>query len=133
MSHDPHSPPPSGNSGYERRDIHVMSIVTGLIVLMTTMFACTIIGYVMHELYMSHVERRPVQLSPLANMRRVAPEPRLQVDPAADLQSLRAAEDSILTSYGWADMDRGMVRIPLSRAQEILASRGLPARSRGER
>jgi hypothetical protein len=41
---------------------------------------------------------------------------------------MQAAEDSLLKSYGWIDRERGIVRIPIDRAIEILAQRGLPVR-----
>jgi len=42
---------------------------------------------------------------------------------------MRAEEDKILKNYGWIDQEKGIVRIPIDRAIEILAQRGLPARS----
>ncbi|MEW6299070.1 MAG: hypothetical protein AB1671_15245 [Thermodesulfobacteriota bacterium] len=56
------------------------------------------------------------------------PGPHLQVAPHADLLKLRAAEDAVLNSYGWVNRDAGTVRIPIDRAIELLAERGLPAR-----
>ncbi len=35
----------------------------------------------------------------------------------------------MLKSYGWIDRDKGVVRIPIDRAIEILAERGLPVRA----
>ena len=35
----------------------------------------------------------------------------------------RAAEEKVLTSYGWIDKDKGIVRIPIERAMEIFAQR----------
>jgi hypothetical protein len=55
------------------------------------------------------------------------PEPSLQVDEAADLARLRQQEDSILNNYGWVDQKAGIVRIPIERAMDIVAQRGLPA------
>lgn len=60
------------------------------------------------------------------------PEPRLQVDAAADLQRMHAAEDLLLNQYGWTDSKAGIARIPVSRAMAILANRGLPARAGGK-
>lgn len=52
--------------------------------------------------------------------------PRLQPDPPADLRAIRAHEEQILDSYGWTDRERGLVRIPIERAMELLLERGLP-------
>ena len=56
----------------------------------------------------------------------VPPEPRLQVSPQDDLQTLRAAEDATLNNYGWVDRQTGKVRIPIEQAMQRLAERGLP-------
>jgi hypothetical protein len=67
--------------------------------------------------------------SPLSYTREPTPEPRLEVKPGGDLKTVRAQEDAILKSYGWVDADKGIVRIPIDRAIEIVAERGLPARA----
>ena len=56
------------------------------------------------------------------------PEPRLQSTPVVDLKQIRDAEDQILGSYAWIDQQKGVVRIPVDRAMELLAQRGLPSR-----
>jgi hypothetical protein len=56
------------------------------------------------------------------------PGPDLQVAPARDMEQLLAQENQILHTYGWVDRDAGVVRIPIERAMEIIAERGLPAR-----
>lgn len=56
------------------------------------------------------------------------PPPQLQSDPARDLAELRAREDRILHSHGWIDRGAGTIRIPIERAIELTAERGLPAR-----
>ncbi len=43
---------------------------------------------------------------------------------------MRAAEEKILHSYGWIDQQKGIVRIPIERAMELTAQRGLPARKK---
>lgn len=56
------------------------------------------------------------------------PEPRLQATPVQDMEDMRAAENELLENYGWIDESRGIVRIPVSRAIDILAKEGLPNR-----
>jgi hypothetical protein len=63
---------------------------------------------------------------PLALIDRVPPEPRLQAEPALDLEELQAREALILESYGWVDREAGVARIPLSRAVALLVERGWP-------
>jgi hypothetical protein len=68
------------------------------------------------------------KLSPMiaASLARTPPEPRLEPYPLALRQVLRAQEDEVLTTYGWVDKDRGIARIPIDRAMELLVERGLP-------
>jgi Tfp pilus assembly protein PilO len=69
----------------------------------------------------------------LAREREVIVQPRLQVDAAEELRQLRSAEDAVLSSYSWVDKDAGIVKIPIDRAMEILAEKGLPARQREQK
>jgi hypothetical protein len=43
-----------------------------------------------------------------------------------DLTVYRAAEDGVLSTYGFVDEGRGIVRIPVEEAMRLLAERGLP-------
>ncbi len=59
---------------------------------------------------------------------RVAPPgPRLQVQASQDLKRFREREEATLNSYGWIDRQAGIVRIPIQRAIDLLAQRGLPS------
>jgi hypothetical protein len=53
-------------------------------------------------------------------------EPRLQTNPRGDLQALRAHEEQLLNSYGWVDQGAGVVHVPIDRAMQLIAQRGLP-------
>ena len=54
--------------------------------------------------------------------------PRLQANPERDLQDLQAADQAILTTYGWVDQETGKVRIPIDQAMDLLLKQGLPVR-----
>jgi hypothetical protein len=56
----------------------------------------------------------------------VPPEPRLQGNPQADMRTMREKEDAALNHYGWVDPNRGVVRLPIERAIELVAQKGLP-------
>ena len=68
------------------------------------------------------------KISPMiaASLARTPPEPRLEPYPLAPRARLRAEEEEILTTYGWVDKNRGIARIPIDRAMELLVQRGLP-------
>lgn len=50
------------------------------------------------------------------------PGPRLQDDPEAELEALRADEEQVLTGYQWVDEGAGVARVPVERAMAILAA-----------
>ena len=56
------------------------------------------------------------------------PDPVLQVEPALDLLQMRRQDAEVLTTYGWTDRERGLVRVPIERAMELLLEKGLPVR-----
>ncbi len=123
---------PENQPRHETRDISVRAILwfgAALVV----MVVATFVG--MKALVAYYTSRQPVAgapFSPLAPSGLLPPQPRLQISPAQDLKARRAAEDALLKSYGWVDRQAGIVRIPVDRAIELLAERGLPSRSRME-
>lgn len=54
------------------------------------------------------------------------PEPRLEVRYDEEIDKVRAEESALVNHYGWADREKGVARIPVDRAIEILAQKGLP-------
>jgi hypothetical protein len=54
------------------------------------------------------------------------PEPRLQPDDTRDMDVFRRSEEKILHSYSRVDASGETVRIPVERAMELIAQRGLP-------
>ncbi|MGH9803735.1 MAG: hypothetical protein ACRD4D_01085 [Candidatus Acidiferrales bacterium] len=122
------SPAPAGR-GYETSDVRVgfmARVVFGLAVL-------TLLGMGV-SLWFQSAETKRFEAtdqppSPLAaTLPAQPPEPRLQVQPAVDLNKVRAQEEAALNSYAWIDAQSGLVRIPIDRAIELVAQRGLPAR-----
>jgi hypothetical protein len=63
----------------------------------------------------------------LAKLTQEFPSPRLQIDNGnQDLANLHEREDLLLNYYSWVDRSQGTVRIPIERAMELIAQRGLP-------
>jgi len=69
---------------------------------------------------MNPVIERPALLS------QRPPAPRLQIDAAADLAELQQDEQSQRNAIGWIDRDQNIVRVPIARAMQLIARRGLP-------
>src|SRR5208282_2250111 len=62
----------------------------------------------------------------LAEMTQQFPTPRVQIDDGnQDVADLHAREELLLENYSWADRTQGKVRIPIDRAMELIAQRGL--------
>jgi hypothetical protein len=132
MSMDKTSEPAEHASrGHEERDIRLRPIAWAGV-------ALVVLAIVVHVglgwLFGHFTERRtrlegpPAPTAPLAWPRQLPTGPRLQTDPHRDLQQLRSAETAILQNYSWVDRESGIARIPINRAMELLAERGLPAR-----
>ncbi len=51
------------------------------------------------------------------------PVPPQSNTPVTNLQALREREQQVLTSYGWVDRERGVVRMPIANAKSLLAAR----------
>ena len=71
--------------------------------------------------YAERATERPAPAPPLAETR-TPPEPRLLVDPRSALLELRTEEDALLHGYGWVNREAGIVRIPIERAIDALAT-----------
>ncbi len=60
------------------------------------------------------------------------PDPKLEEDERGQLNGIRVAEENALYSYGWVDQQAGTVRIPITRAMDLLVQRGLPGQGAAE-
>jgi hypothetical protein len=120
------NPTPSGS--YERTDWHFKVVVIFLTILSIGALGSVILTYGIHRAFLKYDRPKDAPVSPLVDFHRIPPEPRLQIDDAADLVKFHETENSILNSYGWNDPAASRVRIPIDRAIELTAERGLPAR-----
>ncbi len=116
---------------YEKSDVQIAKVVragVGLIGIVAVFF---VLMWMLQSVLLRFEQGAQAPRHPLASTlaRTEPPLPRLQPNPRADLLALRAEEDSVLQTYGWVDKGRGIVRVPIERAMEIVAQRGLPARA----
>ena len=58
------------------------------------------------------------------------PNPKLEEDERGQLNDIRIKEEQTLSSYDYIDKNAGTVRIPIERAMELIAQRGLPVQTR---
>ena len=121
----------SADIRYEQTDARAQPIVRYAIGLL--IFTVVSAGIAYAALYgfrqMGRTTDRPRPAMALDDSRRMPVEPRLQVHPTLDAAEMRRLEHDQLTTYGWVDQQKGIVRIPVERAIELLAARGLPSRT----
>ena len=51
--------------------------------------------------------------------------PRLEIVSGEELRNIEYGQTELVNGYGWIDRGRGLVRIPVRRAMELIARRGL--------
>ncbi len=117
----------AGNNqhGHEERDVNAWAVGKFAIALV---LVCGLVLLVLAGLFQYFLSQEGAKAPPTAGTSQLPPEPRLQTTPVLDLQAIRGAEDQVLNSYGWVDRQNGVVRIPIGRAIDLLAQRGLPSR-----
>ncbi|MFZ0591735.1 MAG: hypothetical protein WAM39_14815 [Bryobacteraceae bacterium] len=121
------SEPQSEETQFEPSDINARavlvtaaSVIVGVWVIVSLLYFC--FAYLVHERTAASPPPLPIE----AHGNPMPPYPRLQSSPARDLKTLRASEDWELGHYYWIDKSKGIVAIPIERAIEILAERGIP-------
>ena len=116
--------------GHEESDADIGPLVKFAIFLtvLTLVTAALTVGFYKFLDSREQVEKAPRY--PLAEgvARPLPPAPRLQTYPFDDVKALRVEEAKLLEHYAWIDKNAGTVRIPVSRAIELLAAKGLPHR-----
>ncbi|MGY3533993.1 hypothetical protein ACVILK_002399 [Bradyrhizobium embrapense] len=64
--------------------------------------------------------------SPTARPALSSNAPPLEIAPSDELARVRREDAEMTDTYGWVDRDRGIVRVPVKRATEMLLRKGLP-------
>jgi hypothetical protein len=120
-------------AGYELSDINSSYVgLFGIGLAVVLVISVAVASLLIHYKTVQHV-RQETPIPQLAREREAILGTRLQVDAPNELREMRTAEDAMLNSYGWVDENAGIVRIPVDRAMEILAKKGLPARKPEEK
>jgi len=123
--------PPGGKGpGYETRDVDIKGVVylaLGIVVL--SVGAVVGMYFLFDQLAARETRNQPRARSLVPrDANPEPPAPRLQSNPLVDLKTHRREEAQKADSYRWIDRKAGRVAIPVARAMEIIAARGLPAR-----
>jgi len=109
-------------------EIHVRAIfgvLAGLVLLVALSFAGM---WTFSKVLKARSVARDPEPLPVAEANAPRPRPRaaLQADPTADMAKFAKEEEAAVTSYAWVDRANGVAQIPVERALEIVAERGLP-------
>lgn len=124
-----HRPDPLTDMGYETRDVNYTALTKAIVGFFIFSFACAVAGYIFLR-YLLGPNSYAVGYKAQTAITKIpaAPNPLLQnnVNAKLDIQSLRNEEDSVLDTTGWANSEHTRVHIPIDRAIDILATRGIP-------
>jgi len=152
--HNPNDPvnDPNPNPGYEASDVSATGIavfLASLLVFVAVFFVfCFGMGKVINnqlvkrdgppnkwndlehvpgEVPKNMASNPAMEQQQLQQMTQRFPTPRLETDDGnQDLADLHVRESLLLDHYSWVDRSQSKVRIPISRAMELIAQHGLP-------
>jgi hypothetical protein len=127
----PHSPlpplPSPGERGrtmplhaHEESDADTRLVIGAVIGLLLVLAGCAAAS----AWLLSTLSGRPIALGPGRHEVGVQAPATLAGPPSVG--ELRREEEHVLTSYAWVDRRAGIVQIPIERAMDLLAARGLP-------
>jgi len=131
-----------GDLGFERQDLSAQTVFAFLVGLAV---AGVLVYFVIWGLYhgLDAWARRhqpvsgPLVKQVVTDTRKVSPDdvnrfpqPRLERNERLEINDFRLREEQTLNSYGWVDEKAGVAHIPIERAMELVAQRGLPTTPR---
>jgi hypothetical protein len=143
----------NGHGGYEQRDIRTADVVYFLAALA---FSGLIVYFVVTGVYHVLEKRNQEHQTPMSPLVKNVPEdtrhlppeyktdssstdyekylkanfpaPQLETDERIQLNSVITKQEEQLNSYGYIDEKAGTLHIPIERAMDLIAQRGLPVR-----
>jgi hypothetical protein len=147
MNNEIHPANSTGNGGYERRDIGVAPVLYFLVGLAVAGLVVYFVAAGTYAYLEKRSEAQQAPVSPLVTnapkdtrqlsadykdyLKQSFPAPQLEIDERGQLDKIRIDEEETLSSYDWVDQKAGTVRIPIDRAMDLIAQRGLPVRAQG--
>jgi len=149
-THNSHKPEEiDAAKGYEASDVRVSGVVIFLAALTIFAVVTAVLAYGVGKVLnarmktedgppsrwarqvdvrtLGNMPSNPEMQNKMGEMMQSFPTPKLQTDDGSqDVADLHAREDLLLDNYSWADEAHSKVRIPIERAMELIAQRGLP-------
>lgn len=128
-----------GKAGeFEQQDLRPGSVYAFLLGLTVAGIVVYFVLWGMYRILNSYEKAHQPPLNPLVQQvetdtRKVLPEeiakfpqPRLEQNERMEINDFLLQEEQTLNSYGWVDQKAGVVHIPIERAMQLVAERGLP-------
>lgn len=144
MSNETHPVKSTGNGSYERRDIGIAPVLYFLAALALSVLLVYLVADGMYSYLEKRSDAQQAPVSPLVTnaprdtrklsadykdyLKQNFPSPQLEIDERGQLDKIRTHEAQTLGTYDWVDQKAGTVRIPIDRAMDLIAQRGLPVR-----
>jgi hypothetical protein len=113
-------------TGYETKDVSVRVVVWLAVAILAIGLVVHVMTWWLLRSMRAEARRHDPTLSPLIDQSQTTREPRLQSAPAHDYVQIAREQEQMLTSYGWVDRQKGIARIPIERAIDLLVERGEP-------
>ena len=117
------------HGGYERTDAHAGATYRAGFAILAAMFLTALALVPMYRL-LARLENKaqppPPEVVKTEMSEPVLSFPKLVTSEPSVLAEFRAQEETLLTSYGWVEKDKGLARIPIDEAMRIVAEHGLP-------
>lgn len=116
---------------HEHRDVNIWAVgKVGIALILTTIASLVLMAGMFRYL---EVRENAAQIPPASTTtppNALPPEPNLMFNQNehVNLEEIRAAEEKDIDNYGWVDKEHGVVRLPINRAMDLVAQRGIPAR-----
>src|SRR3954469_5575227 len=123
---------------HEESDVNVRALLWAVVIFIIFAAVTHLILYAQFHAYARHFRNEASQpLTMMAPPSRVPATPRLQPfpsktvlptanTPVTDMADMRKAEDEALNKPGWIDQQKGIVRLPIETAKQLVVQRGLP-------
>jgi hypothetical protein len=111
-----HVPASASPSTHEAADLNVPLILRTAALVVPTLAMLILAVTLLFHYFNRFYANRTSEAAPVVTAADLPPAPRLQTDPAGDLQAVRAREDAHLDRYAWVERNQGIAQVPIERA-----------------
>jgi len=130
---------------HEDSDVNVRALLWAVVIFIVFAAVTHTVLYLQFHAYAKHFRKdssEPLTMMARSSDASVPPTPRLQPfpskmhdgnvpppntnTPVTDMADMRAAEEKDLNTPGWVDKQKGVVRLPIETAKQLVVQRGLP-------